>query len=194
MSCRQHVRSNFSFDDIIERADNCLENRPEQQRKEAVAAQVAHVARWTDPRQQWNGLTVAEEGGSCCWRIRLGSLVTQSSQQPCWQPLDPGWEEWRERQRLILGRRVGMECWEVVVRGGSVAGVGDKELDGAGWRMGKAARAEGVEGAGNRFDVLAKLQGTEPHLRFAMKPALRVHGARPAATRAAIVADLFLLR
>ncbi|KAJ9512896.1 hypothetical protein QJQ45_029128, partial [Haematococcus lacustris] len=43
------------------------------------------------------GLTVAqEEGVSCCWRIRLGSLVRRSSQQPGWQPLDPGWGEWRE--------------------------------------------------------------------------------------------------
>ncbi|KAJ9518551.1 hypothetical protein QJQ45_018528, partial [Haematococcus lacustris] len=50
------------------------------------------------------GLTVAQEvGGSCCWRMRLDSLVTRSRQQPCWQPWDPGRGEWRERQRLIPG-------------------------------------------------------------------------------------------
>ncbi|KAJ9508193.1 hypothetical protein QJQ45_021532 [Haematococcus lacustris] len=124
--------SGLSFDDIIERADKCLENRSEQQKKEAVAAQAAHVARFSQEiasflqpsqgnhdKRSWcesggqtqgsngmltlAGLTVAQEGASCCWRIRLGSLVTRSSQQPRWQPLDPGWEEWRERQRLIPG-------------------------------------------------------------------------------------------
>ncbi|KAJ9518737.1 hypothetical protein QJQ45_026000 [Haematococcus lacustris] len=74
------------------------------------AHQCRQVSRWQGGQTQGNngmltldGLTVAQEGASCCWRIRLGSLVTRSSQQPCWQPLDPGWEEWRERQRLIPG-------------------------------------------------------------------------------------------